>query len=433
MNRVFYHVWWLLVNEIVCYLAFDFLLEVTGRKEGRRYLPAWLGVNALMITAALCVRLPGLFLADMVLLALFARRFLKLAWEEFLAPLTILFTFYVFMEGFSAVIMSWISTNMSSPLYGQAVQVLISLLLDGLYFLWLRIVRKRYLSSLHRSVSSYLYILLLPCGIMAWSVRYGLKLDSPFFEEYLSASGAGLRTSAFFLMTAGVLMVFMMIQVFSRIIAMTDQERRGALLKVRLEEQKIYIEEARKRNEQFASFQHDIDNHLLVLSGLIREKHYEKAGEYIDRLRAGSEVLSFPVSTGNEVLDTLLREKGGYARGNGIEVACRVRIPEEFPADDMDLCILFANMMDNAVRGCMESGQEKPFLTICTRSRSRFLVIEEVNSAAPGQSVTMGTGLNNIRDIAEKYEGTMELEKGGGTFRISVLLCSKKTEKPSAK
>ena len=128
MNRVFYHVWWLLVNEIVCYLAFDFLLEVTGRKEGRRYLPAWLGVNALMITAALCVRLPGLFLADMVLLALFARRFLKLAWEEFLAPLTILFTFYVFMEGFSAVIMSWISTNMSSPLYGQAVQVLISLL-----------------------------------------------------------------------------------------------------------------------------------------------------------------------------------------------------------------------------------------------------------------------------------------------------------------
>ncbi len=81
----------------------------------------------------------------------------------------------------------------------------------------------------------------------------------------------------------------------------------------------------------------------------------------------------------------------------------------------------------------MESGQEKPFLTICTRSRSRFLVIEEVNSAAPGQSVTMGTGLNNIRDIAEKYEGTMELEKGGGTFRISVLLCSKKTEKPSAK
>ena len=34
----------------------------------------------------------------------------------------------------------------------------------------------------------------------------------------------------------------------------------------------VNIEEAKTRNEKYRRFQHDIDNHFLVLSGLIHEK-----------------------------------------------------------------------------------------------------------------------------------------------------------------
>ena len=57
--------------------------------------------------------------------------------------------------------------------------------------------------------------------------------------------------------------------------------------------------------------------------------------------------------------------------------------------------------------------------------RSQLLFIESANTASNvSQPVKEGIGLNNIKNMAEKYQGTMEWEICDGVFRISVLLCS---------
>lgn len=420
-NLVFYG-WWLLADEAVCYMALDFLCDVTGTPKGGRHMLWWLLVNGLMIGAAVFWELPGMFLADILLLIFFAKGVLHIKWDRFAAPAAILFTCYTFLEGFSGIVMSWIACNVTLRARGVALQMLVSCLLDGLFFGGLWFIRRKYGFTLQKPVSSYLYILLLPGTFIILAIRYGLRLDSPYFEAHLSGFGITMRSYVCFMMLGAVCLFFLMIEIFCRIIAITEHEQSLMLLGSQAEGQRIYIEEAKRRQEQYSSFCHDIRNHLLVLSGLIGEKHYEKAREYALSLHAGCQSLSAAVSTGNEVLDVLLEEKLAYARHNQIEAACSVKLPDTWFVEDMDLCVIFANLMDNAVLACQKSGARNPFLSISAKCRSRFLVVEALNSSPAQESITMGTGLRNVKSIAEKYQGTVEIQ-AGEVFRISVLLC----------
>lgn len=424
MEKLIFYIWWLLINEVVDYLAFDFLCDVTGTKKKSIYIFAWLLGNGLMITAVVSDWLPGMFFVDIVFLIVFAKGVLHIGWDKLVAPVTILFTCYTFLEGFLAIAMSWISRTVHSAAKGKVLQVLLSCFLVMMYFAGLWFIRRKYVFTLQKSISSYLYVLLLPGILIILSIRYGLRLDSPGFEEHLLGFDIGRSGYACFMMAGAVCLFFLMIEVFCKIMVITEQEKSLVLLGSQAEGQRIYIEEAKKRQEQYSSFHHDIRNHLLVLSGLIREENYEKAQEYAGKLYAGLESLSVSVSTGSEVLDVLLREKEEYARRNQIKVTCSVRIPHEFFVDDMDLCVIFANLMDNAICTCIKSEAKESFLSVSTKCKARFLVIEVVNSSSACETITMGTGLHNVKNIAEKYQGTLEIE-AGEAFRVSVLLCLK--------
>lgn len=421
--QLLFYAWCVLENGFVHYFIFDFLLWA-AQKNGRRYLPIWLVGNGLITLIVTWFQIPGTFLIDILLLFAFARIVLTIRCAELVAPITIIFTLYTFVEGYSAFIMSWLSADFHSPTGGKLEQTIVPLLLDALFFCVLQGIKKRYSFTLRQSVSSYLYVLLFPCAIIVLGIRSGLKLDSRDFAQHLSSFGINLRFVVLLTMLAAAIMVFMMIEVFCKIIQLTRHERAVALLQSQLSGQKVYIEEARKRNERCSSFQHDIDNHLLVISGLLRDKLFTQAEQYTNKLRTGCGALLMDVSTGKPALDVLLKEKLSYAKQNHITVTFDVTITEDFGMDDMDLCVLFSNILDNAITACIEGTLEERLLSVSARVKSQFLMIEAVNTTSAAKPITFGTGLTNIQHIAEKYHGTMETERSSQSFRISVLLCS---------
>ena len=182
---------------------------------------------------------------------------------------------------------------------------------------------------------------------------------------------------------------------------------------------------AEQRIVRYTAFQHDIDNHLLVLSGLLREKSFTQAERSADQLRTSSGRLPAGIFTGNLALDVLLKEKLGTAQDSQITAACTINIPEGFGVEDTDLCALFSNILDNAITASLNVPSERRSLSLSARVKSQFLVVEAVNAASGSGPIVFGTGLTNIRHIAENYHGTMETELDGGRFRISVLLCSR--------
>ncbi len=185
--------------------------------------------------------------------------------------------------------------------------------------------------------------------------------------------------------------------------------------------QKIYISEAKMRYEQTRSFRHDIKNHLSILDALLKNGQLEESRAYLKKLETASTALSFPYQTGNAVVDILLCEKLGIAKANGINTEVSLLLPHTCEIDDFDLCILFANALDNAVAEC-QSIKEEPFLSIRGEQQGDFYLLEFYNTCSADPMPPMGIGLSNIKSVAEKYHGAMSAKKNDTQFCLNILL-----------
>ena len=184
-----------------------------------------------------------------------------------------------------------------------------------------------------------------------------------------------------------------------------------------------YVEEAKAHYDKTKSFRHDIKNHIAVVNELLQHGKMEEALNYTSGLGEMTKELSFPCSTNNPVVDILLGNKLGIAQSAQIKVSCPLVLPTPCAVRDIDFCIILSNALDNAICACrvLEGSAEK-YICVAGRIQGDFLLLEIENSFEGNCSFQIGTGLSNIKAVAEKYHGTMSIKTQGRTFSLSVLL-----------
>ena len=184
-----------------------------------------------------------------------------------------------------------------------------------------------------------------------------------------------------------------------------------------------YVEEAKTRYDRTKSFRHDIRNHIAVIKDLLRGGKLEEAVSYMEDLDDMAEKMSFPVSTNNPVVDILAGNKLGIAKSMGIDVDCSLLLPYPCGLKDIDICIVLSNALDNAIQACksLDDGIEKQ-IHVSGRVQGDFLMIETRNSFCGKGVFKKGTGLSNVKKVAEKYNGAMSIETRENVFILHVLL-----------
>ena len=83
--------------------------------------------------------------------------------------------------------------------------------------------------------------------------------------------------------------------------------------------------------------------------------------------------------------------------------------------------MIFANGLDNAIEASKKVNGER-WIKMKGERQGDFYRLEFKNSCVPGPMPPMGTGLSNIKSVAEKYHGAILTEKNGRQFYLSVLL-----------
>lgn len=419
--QLLFPAWWLLENLTTHFCAYLFLLRQT-MVEGKRHIPLWLAGNGALTLAFVLCRFPGAFWADVFFFLTFSAVVLKLPVRKMAIPAAVIFTLYTLKEGLSAVVLSWASQRLASPTGGIAEQLLLSALLVALFAFLLWMIGKRYAGTLCHAAASCLH-LFLPCSFFVLLIRLALRLDSPKFAQYLSTFDMGAWMTALFLLAGAAALVFFSITAFCRIIYLSGQEKKRELLEKWIQGQSTYWKELKKESLQYASIQHDIKNHLLVLSGLLQERKLMQAEQYLKDLRGSYAPTASAWDTGHPLLDILLREKYREAESLQASFQCDIRIPQSVGVEGVDLCILFSNILDNAIAACQKEPVGQRFIFVSAHVRSNFLVLESENSASGCERIQEGIGLYNVRQTAEKYHGVTEIQLKDGNFRISVLLC----------
>ncbi|MDE5865042.1 MAG: ATP-binding protein, partial [Lachnospiraceae bacterium] len=221
--------------------------------------------------------------------------------------------------------------------------------------------------------------------------------------------------------------------------------------------ERIYLEQEKNRQynsqimvykmltEQYRQserLRHDMKNHVIALSGLFQNKEWDKMGDYLKNMESGC-LESGEDMTGNKAVDALLYQKQKQAERENIRWECDVRIPKACCINEFDLCVLFGNILDNALEACErlisgktlceENCEESGFINIQAKAVKSCLLIEVKNSMDITEKYAVGTsnkesaqehgiGLLNINDVVQRYNGVVSTEAENGIFVISVLM-----------
>ena len=144
-----------------------------------------------------------------------------------------------------------------------------------------------------------------------------------------------------------------------------------------------------------------------------------------------------------ELLDGILSQMAESARLAGIRTEIRVKPDVLLDMDDMDVCVLFGNLLENAMQGCQTLPPNSRWLTLHISRAGSMTAITLDNSCRPdsiksseaeedgGECVFYsakrgyaepGLGISSICDVAAKYGGGVEFKYEQGVFYASVLI-----------
>ena len=191
------------------------------------------------------------------------------------------------------------------------------------------------------------------------------------------------------------------------------------------------LEEQYSQSERL---RHDMKNHFIALQELLVNREWEKMDTYLKTMVEKGNLGTGDDITGNKVVDAILYQKHKEAERQNILWECDVQISKDCCVSEFDLCVLFGNILDNAVEACEKmSNIEDRYINIQAKTVKKYFLLEVKNSAqitdkneegrtSKARPKEHGIGLLNVRDIVNKYSGTMNIEVQENTFIISILL-----------
>lgn len=196
-----------------------------------------------------------------------------------------------------------------------------------------------------------------------------------------------------------------------------------------------YIKSMKRDIEDMNKYRHDTINLLGSLKLAIDRGGGEGrtgALEMIDTLTNSVKKLTGGQYCGNIMVNCILTYIQAKLERDGTEAALRAEIPDDTGINDLDLCRLLMNMLDNAREGCLAAGDDnKRSVSFNMRVKDGFLYAVCRNSRAGGEldlatgkedKKHHGLGLQIMREVAEKYGGDIIIEPEEGAVTVTAAL-----------
>ena len=188
-----------------------------------------------------------------------------------------------------------------------------------------------------------------------------------------------------------------------------------------------YYDSLTEKFAEIREYRHDINNIVAVAESLLNEDISRSDGEAMlsEIKERAAKTNAVPMFCANPIINTVIWQKQQEAGQLGIEFSAEIDGTESFPFDKIDICSLFANLLDNAIREASDS--EKGFVRLCAGRKSGVVFVTAENSservikqgAKPKTTKKdgsfHGSGLDIIEKITAKYGGSFTLSAENGT------------------
>lgn len=166
------------------------------------------------------------------------------------------------------------------------------------------------------------------------------------------------------------------------------------------------------------TLQHDYKNHLLAISQLIKDNKNNDALQYINSYFNYNDNISRYIKSGNQIVDIVVNSKIKEAKEKCIEFEYDIEDLKDIVMDDIDLCALLANLLDNSIEACEKIKDDYSKINLKIVKRNSILIIHLENSVYKEitkkykifktdkeNSQLHGWGMKSIRSVVDKYDG----------------------------
>ncbi len=211
------------------------------------------------------------------------------------------------------------------------------------------------------------------------------------------------------------------------------QRLKQLFLEQQIEGQRIYYQNLEASGEEVRKMRHDLKNTFAALSGYLNKGDIETARQFVEEKTENLGKLTH--STGHPALDAVMNVKRTKAFENHIQFEAKIALSQELLMDEMDLCIILGNALDNALEACekMPRGQRQIILNLHKSGEMLFIEIkntfkEELVSGLEGLVTTKrdkknhGFGLKTMEQLTKKYDGFISYETKESWFCLSINL-----------
>ena len=242
-------------------------------------------------------------------------------------------------------------------------------------------------------------------------------------ERYIDPQAVGISV------LAGVLFILsnvvLYIVVYRTLQRQKTELRREHLLQS-MESQFSMFQQLFRHEEEHHKIQHDLNNQLQTAYALFSSGATDEAALHIQRLTQLVASRKRQIFCANPTLNALLSLKDSVCRGAEIELDVDISLQSDFSMNELELCSLFGNLLDNAFNACEHHPEDAtPVIVLRVAQKAGFLVISCENPIfAPTQrdETRRHWGLQIIEDIAQLHDGSVVIEQKDDAFTIQISL-----------
>jgi len=247
-----------------------------------------------------------------------------------------------------------------------------------------------------------------------------------------TASVAWVAVSVVLLVSSNILVFYL----FEKQLMQDEETKKSTLIQQQLQYQTQYFKELSDKYKLSNKTVHDTKNQLFAISAAISENDIDMAKSKIDELCKNASGGENSIRTGNDALDALINTKYNNNKELNIKFKHNIVIHQKNKIDNIDLCIIVGNALDNAIEACskIDKSIEKE-ITLKIRQVKDLLAIEMTNPTSEniekvnGKLVSgkkekelHGFGMQSMEEIVNKYNGNLSYSQKDGFFSLKIYV-----------
>lgn len=236
---------------------------------------------------------------------------------------------------------------------------------------------------------------------------------------YMSAKSSSI-VSVYFVIVALVAVDAILYTLFVNLTNTSIKLIKEEVKNAAYESEKKIIENMHEINKQTMIVRHDMKSKLTYIMFKLDEGDIKGAEKFLsEELDVELSDVNI-ISTGNRIADAILNMHAETARKQGIPF--RMNITGNLGmVNEVDITIILSNLLDYALE--LAGTSDVPYAGVDVKDTDNGIMIRAYSSY---DELKLDNGMLNVRNIADRYNGTFEFEHRDG--RCTVVVCLKNGE-----